>query len=62
MIDIEKIKSLPDDKPYKGPHRMGKSDKDEWIRNRYKIWSSFIRQSTQDEIVTIKEDEGQSNE
>jgi hypothetical protein len=27
MIDIEKIKSLPDDKPRKGPARMSKSEK-----------------------------------
>lgn len=27
MIDIEKIKALPEEKPRKGPHRMGKSEK-----------------------------------
>ena len=54
MISLKAIKWLPDEKPRKGPQRMIKSDKDEWIRNRYKILSSFIRQSTQNKIVTIK--------
>lgn len=36
MIDLEKIKALPEDKPRKGPHRMGKSEKCE-ARRRYKV-------------------------
>ena len=35
MIDIEKVKEIPDDKPRKGPHRMSKSEKCE-ARGRYK--------------------------
>ena len=27
MIDLEKIKALPEDRPRKGPRRMGKSEK-----------------------------------
>lgn len=37
MIDIEKIKSLPDDKPRKGPHKMSKSRERRCeVRRRYK--------------------------
>lgn len=38
MIDIEKIKALPDEKPRKGPHKMSKSVKspaqERWRRLR----------------------------
>jgi len=37
MIDIEKIKKIPDDKPRKGPHRMSKSRERRCeVRRRYK--------------------------
>ena len=43
MIDIEKIKALPDEKPRKGPHRMSKSEKSP-AQERWKRYHSQLRQ------------------
>lgn len=43
MIDIEKIKAIPDEKPRKGPHRMSKSEKSP-AQERWRKEQSRLRQ------------------
>jgi len=43
MIDIEKIKAIPDDKPRKGPARMSKSEKSP-AQEKWKKYCSRLRQ------------------
>ncbi len=35
-MNLDAIKTIPDEKPRKGPHRMSKSKKDVEARRRYK--------------------------
>jgi hypothetical protein len=43
MIDIEKIKALPDQKPQKGPNKMSKSEKSP-AQEKWKKEQSRLRQ------------------